>query len=190
MELKQQREMHILHDVALIILSIVFALFLVRSGLLTDLLSSAAGAGIWGPIVAGMFFTTIFTTAPAIAALGTVSLSHGIFYTALFGAMGSMLGDLFLFKFIHKRFAVHINEMLSHGRVWRRFHLLFKRRFFRWITIFIGGAILASPLPDEPAIALLGLSRVPTAYFALLSFVSNFIGILLIGLAARSLAGI
>ena len=187
--MRKNAETHILHDIAPIVLSVLVAILLVKTGVLATLLSSLQGSDVWGPLIAGMFFTTIFTTAPAIAALGTISLLHGVFFTALFGAIGSALGDLLLFSFFHEHFVVHINEMLSHERMLRRIHLLFKRRFFRWITIFIGGVILASPLPDEPAIALLGLSRVPVVYFTLLSFVFNFLGILLIGLAAHSLAG-
>ena len=78
---------------------------------------------------------------------------------------------------------------MTHQSVWRRFHLLFKRRFFRWITFLAGGLILASPLPDELGVAVLGFSKMRLKYFALLSFVFNFLGIAVIGLVARALAG-
>lgn len=181
-------EIHIFYDVGVIVLSILIAVLLIQTGVLKGLLVSAEGMGIWGAFIAGMFFTSIFTTAPAIAALGEVSLLQGIFITALFGAAGSVLGDLLIFKFVRDRFSDHIAEMLAHESVWRRYHLLFKRRFFRWGTFFIGGFILASPLPDELGIALLGFSKLRSRYFALLSFLFNFLGILAIGLVARSLA--
>jgi len=76
---------------------------------------------------------------------------------------------------------------MMHRSIWRRFHLLFKRRFFRWITFFVGGFILASPLPDELGIAVLGFSKMRAKYFVLLSFVFNFLGIVLIGFTARLL---
>ena len=181
-------ENHILADVAIIVLSVLVAVLLVRTEVLSSLLAAAGDMEIFGAFVAGMFFTSIFTTAPAIAALGEISLIHGIFYTALFGAVGSVLGDLIIFRFVRDRFSENVSEIVAHQSIWRRFHLLFKRCFFRWFTFFVGGFILASPLPDELGIAVLGFSKMRVKYFALLSFAFNFFGILAIGLVASSLA--
>ncbi len=186
MKKQNENESRILQDVALIVLSILVAVLLVRTDVLANLLSGELG--MWGALIAGMFFTSIFTTAPAIAALGEVSLLQGIFYTAFFGAMGSMLVDLVIFRFVRDRFSEHVAEILMHQSVWRRFHLLLKRRFFRWITFLTGGIILASPLPDELGIAVLGFSKMRIKYFAVLSFAFNFLGIVVIGFVARSLA--
>ncbi len=181
-------ENHILQDIALIVLSVLIAVLLIRTNVLASFLVSIGELGIMGAFVAGMFFTSIFTTAPAIVTLGEMSLLQGIFNTALFGAMGSVVGDLIIFRFVRDRFSGHVAEIMTHQSVWRRFHLLFKRRFFRWITFLAGGLILASPLPDELGIAVLGFSKMRVKYFALLSFVFNFLGIVVIGLVARSLA--
>src|SRR3989344_8677007 len=149
---------HILSDVAIIALSVLVAVLLVQTDALSGFLVSAKEVGVWGAFIAGLFFTSIFTTAPAIAALGEISLLQGIVSTALFGALGCVMGDLIIFRFVRDRFSEHVTEILSHESIWRRFHLLFKRRFFRWITFFVGGFILASPLPDELGIAVLGFS--------------------------------
>ena len=183
---RNESENHILTDVAIIVLSVLVAVLLVQTEVLTNLLASAGDMEIFGAFIAGAFFTSIFTTAPAIAALGEISLLQGIFYTALFGAMGSVLGDLVIFRFVRDRFSEHVSEIMTHQSVWRRFHLLFKRRFFRWFTFLVGGFILASPLPDELGIAVLGFSKMRVKYFALLSFAFNFLGILAIGLVARA----
>src|SRR3989344_2028688 len=180
-------ENHILQDIAIIVLSVLVAVLLVRMDVLASLLISTAEMRVLGAFIAGMFFTSIFTTAPAIAALAEISFLQGMFATALFGAMGSVVGDLIIFRFIRDRFSEHVSEIVTHQNVWRRFHLLFKRRFFRWITFFVGGFILASPLPDELGIAVLGFSKMRVKYFAILSFIFNFFGILAIGLVARSL---
>ena len=179
-------ENRILQDVALIVLSVLVAVLLVRTHVLANLLSGELG--IWGALVAGMFFTSIFTTAPAIAALGEVSLVQGIFHTAFFGAMGSMLVDLAIFRFVRDRFSEHVAEILTHQSAWRRFRLLLNHRLFRWITFLVGGVVLASPLPDELGIAVLGFSKMRMKYFAVISFVFNFLGIVVIGFVARSLA--
>ncbi len=188
MRTKKLGENHILQDVALIVLSVLIAVLLVHTEVLSNLLLSAGGMGIWGSFIAGMFFTSIFTTAPAIVALGEMSLLQGILNTALFGAMGAVVGDLIIFRFVRDRFSRHVSEIVMHQSIWRRFHLLFKRRFFRWVTFFVGGFILASPLPDELGIAVLGFSKMRVKSFVLLSFVFNFLGVAVIGLIARSFA--
>ncbi len=189
MQTKKQNgnENHILQDIALVALSVLVAVLLVRTDVLANFLASTGQFEILGAFIAGMFFTSIFTTAPSIAALGEISLMQGIFYTAFFGALGSVAGDIIIFRFVRNRFSGHVSEILTHQSIWRRLHLLFKRRFFRWFTILVGGIILASPLPDELGIAVLGLSKMRVKYFILLSFVFNFLGILAIGLVARSL---
>lgn len=187
MKKQNESENHILIDVALIVLSVLVAVLLVQTDALSNFLISTKEVEFLDAFIAGAFFTSIFTTAPAIAALGEISIIHGIFYTALFGAIGSVLGDLIIFRFVRDRFSEHVSEIMTHQSIWKRFHLLFKRRFFRWFTFLLGGLILASPLPDELGIAVLGFSKMRVKYFALLSFVFNFLGILAIGLVARSL---
>ena len=68
----------------------------------------------------------------------------------------------------------------------KRLRALFKMKFFRWFTFFLGGIIIASPLPDELGIGLLGFSKMKVSWFVPVSFVFNFIGICLIGLVARA----
>ncbi len=188
MKTMKRNENHILQDIALIMLSVLVAVLLVRTDVLANLLISTEEMRIWGALVAGIFFTSIFTTAPAIVALGEISLIQGIFSTALIGAVGSVVGDLIIFWFIRDRFSEHLSEIVTYQSIRRRFHLLFKRRFFRWITFFVGGFIIASPLPDELGIALLGFSKLRLKYFIVLSFFFNFLGIVAIGLVAQSLS--
>ena len=180
---------YILEDVAIVVISVLVAVLLVRTNVLANLLGSTAEMEMLGAFIAGMLFTSICTTAPAMAALGEISLLQGIFFTALFGALGSVVGDLIIFRFVRDRFSDHIKEILSHQSIWRRLRLLFKRRYFRWVTILVGGLILASPFPDELGITVLGFSKIRVKYFAELSFVFNFLGILVIGLVAKSFAG-
>jgi uncharacterized membrane protein YdjX (TVP38/TMEM64 family) len=133
-----------------------------------------------------MFFTSAFTTAPAIAALGEISFQNGIIETALWAALGAVIGDMIIFRFVRDRMADHLLEILPHKRGSRRLARILKFRFFRYLTFLIGGLIIASPLPDELGISLLGLSKMRSMYFVPLSFAFNFLGICTIGLVAAS----
>lgn len=177
----------LLQDFVIIVLSILFATVLVQTNILWKLLTSTKELEMIGSFIAGMFFTSIFTTAPAIVALGEIARANSILTTALFGAMGAVVGDLIIFRFIRDRLAEHLMELMKHQKGWKRFKALLRLKYFRWSTFLIGGAIIASPLPDELGISILGFSKFKMSWFIPISLVFNFIGILLIGLIARSL---
>ena len=180
---------HIFVDVGLIALSVLVSIILIKTQIITSILTSTKELELLGSFIAGMFFTSVFTTAPAMATLGEISLYQPVLVTALVGAAGSVVGDLLIFRFVKDRVAADILELLQEKNVLRRVSKLFKFRHFRWFTLLLGGLILASPLPDELAVALLGFSHMSTRYFAYLSYLFNFLGIIGIGLTARALAG-
>ena len=177
---------NLLQDMAIIVLSIVIAVVLAKTGALADILTSSKESGRLGSFIAGIFFTSIFTVAPAAVTLGALAQADSIAQTALFGAFGAVLGDLIIFRFVRDRFSVHLMELLRERGGGRRTVTLFRLKSFRWLTFLAGGLIVASPLPDELGISLLGFSKLKTSLFIPLSFVFNFAGIFLIGIAARS----
>ncbi|MEK7645337.1 MAG: hypothetical protein AAB391_03425 [Patescibacteria group bacterium] len=175
------------HDFLILAVSIILAVLLVKTGVLSQLLISTGHGQYLGSFVAGLFFTSVFTTAPAIVALGQIAALNTIILTAFFGAIGSTIGDVIMFRFIRDRFSEHLLEVVSHNTTTKRVGAIFRRRSFRLFTFFVGGMIIASPLPDELGIGLLGMSHLKMRRFVPISFVCNFIGIVLIGLAARAL---
>lgn len=175
-------------DIAIIVLSIFVSILLVYTGVLSRIIEATSNYQIFSVLVAGFFFTSIFTTAPAIAALGEIAQGHSLVLVALFGALGAMLGDYIIFRFMRDTFAVHIAQVVQLQGARNRLKSLLKLRSFRWLTFLVGGVIIASPLPDELGLSLLGFSKVQTSLFLPLSFVFNFFGIFLIGLAAQALA--
>ncbi len=177
---------HITFDISVIALSILIAVLLVKSNVIDDMMAWSAEFGHIGSFIAGMFFTSAFTTAPAIAALGEISLVNGVIETSLWAALGAVVGDMIIFRFVRDRMADHLLVILPHKRGVRRFARLMKFRFFRYLTFLVGGLIIASPLPDELGVSLLGLSKMRTMYFVPLSFTFNFLGICAIGLIAAS----
>jgi hypothetical protein len=187
-KMTQRKTNYFLHDISIVALSIVLSFVMVKTHVLSGILASASEIKSLSSLVAGFFFTSIFTTAPAIVALSEIAKNGSVFYTAFFGAIGSLLGDLIIFKFIRDRLSDHMFEVLSHEKWWKRVHhLVFHLKYFRWFTFLMGGMIIASPLPDELGISLLGLAKMKTKHFMPISFIFNFMGILLIALLAKSI---
>lgn len=189
-EKRRRNGNHILVDVWLIAASVLVALVLARTHVLTQLLTSTKELELLGTLVTGMFFTSIFTTAPAIATLGEIALTQSVYLTAFVGAVGSVLGDLLIFRFMRDRISADVYELLREEKLLGRMRKIFRFKHFRWLTLLAGVLLIASPLPDELGVALLGFSNVNARYFVMLSFTFNFLGILGIGLTARMLAGV
>lgn len=185
--MKQHTRKDLSQDIGIIALSIIVAIVLVQTGIVIKMLSLSNQSEFLGSFFVGLFFTSIFTTAPAIVTLGEMAQVHSPYTVALWGAMGAVVGDLVIFRFIKDRFGAHLMELVTIRGTRKRLKTLLTRPVFRWVTFFIGGLILASPLPDELGIGLLGFSKMRLSGFLLVSFVFNFFGIVLIGFAARAL---
>ncbi|OGN01630.1 MAG: hypothetical protein A3I26_03780 [Candidatus Yanofskybacteria bacterium RIFCSPLOWO2_02_FULL_43_10] len=178
---------NLIRDLALVVFSVLIAVILAKTGALQELITSTKEMRLIGSFIAGIFFTSIFTTAPAIVALGEIAHANSVILTALLGGMGALAGDLVIYKFVRDRLSEHLGELIKHQDGGKRLGMLFKLKYFRWLTFFVGGFIIASPLPDELGVSLLGLSKMRIRFFIVLSFVFNFVGILLIGLVAKTL---
>lgn len=186
--MRAKLEKHLLpQDAAIIFISVLVAVILAKTGILKNLLTATKEWELFGGFISGMFFTSVFTTPPAIVALGEIARVDGIIMTAVVGALGAVVGDLVIFRFIRDRFAEHLLELAGHRSLGKKFKALLKLRYFRWFTFLLGGLIIASPFPDELGISLLGFSKMKMSWFIPLSFVFNFVGIILIGLVAMAL---
>ncbi|OHA93470.1 MAG: hypothetical protein A3H52_01500 [Candidatus Zambryskibacteria bacterium RIFCSPLOWO2_02_FULL_39_26] len=180
------RDGFLMQDISIIVISVLIAFVLVETDTISRILDTTVELKLLGSFIAGIFFTSIFTTVPAIVTLGELAKINTVVPTALFGALGAVLGDLIIFKFIRDRLSEHLVELLKHDSSWKRIKTLFRLRYFKWLTFFLGGIILASPFPDELAISLFGVSKIKVPLFIAVSFIFNFIGIFIIGTLARS----
>ncbi len=178
--------MRLIRDLTLLILSIFVAVLLVRTHSIDWILNSTKEMKLVGAFIAGMFFTSAFTTPLSIVALGEISLNTPPLQVAVVAALGALIGDLVIFTFIKDTFAKDVQDFLK-AHPQKKLRSLFKFRIFRWLTAFIGALVIASPLPDEVGLAMMGFSRMSVAILIPVSFVMNFIGILLIALVAHSL---
>ena len=165
-------------DLLFVLVGASIALVLSRAGVIDAIISFFGNSEV-ASFVAGMFFTSVFTIAPASVALGHIALHTPTHVVALWGACGAVCGDLILFYFIRDRFADDLMD--SFGSTFMR-HLAgsFHVGFFKWMSPVLGALIIASPLPDEFGITLLGFSKTRTLALIPISFIGNILGIYLI----------
>lgn len=175
----------IAHDIGIITLSMIIAVILGKTGALQSILTATREMELVSSFIAGIFFTSIFTTAPAVVVLGQIAQANSPFVVAIFGGLGALLGDLVIFRFVKDRLSEDIIGLLGEHR---KIRAIFRNRFFRYLTIFLGAIIIASPLPDELGLTLLGFSKIRSSLFVPFSFLANSIGIYIIGLVARAIS--
>ncbi len=173
-------------DAIVMVASVIVAVALIKTPALDFLLASTNGSFILQTFVAGLFFTSAFTTAPAIVILGKLGMVHSPYMVALIGGLGALIGDLIIFSFIKNHIAEDISALFSHVKS-RRLRHVFTYRFMRWSLAFIGALVIASPLPDELGLTLMGFSKIKSRTFVVISLTFNIIGILAIAFIARSL---
>lgn len=175
---------NIAHDIGIIVLSIFIAVLLAKTGVLQSILTATRELELIGSFIAGIFFTSIFTTAPAVVVLGQIAQANSPLLVAISGGLGALLGDFIIFRFVKDRLSEDLLLFIGERR---RVRAIFHRRFFRYLTMFLGALIIASPLPDELGLALLGFSKIRTSLFIPFSFLANGAGIYIIGLVARAI---
>jgi len=163
-------------DLTVLAISFLFAVFLVKSGAVQALVN--AGGNIYATsFVAGIFFTSVITTAPAVAVLAGLGSDGNILLIALVGAAGAVIGDYILFAFLRNRMEGDVEHLMSRRRS-TRLHVLFSRPTFKWLTPFVAGLLIAIPLPtDEVAMSLLAVAKLPNRLFIPLAYTFNVVGI-------------
>jgi hypothetical protein len=171
----------VLIDAAFIVFSIIFAVVIQKTGLVDNLIEWLGNLKYLGIFLAGMLFTSIFTTATSIVILINLAETVNPLVLGLIGGMGAVLGDYILFRFMRDTILDDVKYLASFARE-NRFSTIFKTRLFRFFLPFLGAVILASPFPDELAITLFSMSKINSRLFLGISYIFNSAGILLIGL--------
>lgn len=173
-------------DKALILWSIIIAAALSYYGIFHALIEASMQYLMFANLMAGVMFTSLFTLAPATVAFIELSEVQPLMPIVIAGASGAVLGDLFLYLFVRDTISDDIALMMS--RRWRhRLGALLHHRALSWAVPIVGALIIASPLPDELGIALMGLSKTRLVVLLPISFCMNALGIALIWLGVHTL---
>lgn len=136
--------------------------------------------GYLGTFLAGLFYTSGFTAAPATAVLLILSEEQNIFFAGLIAGFGALSGDLIIFKFIRFSFVDEIKK-LSKEKAINNVHQKIPKFLQKYFILLVAGFIIASPLPDEIGVSLLAVSKsISAKLFSVISYLLNTVGIFLI----------
>ena len=105
----------------------------------------------------------------------------------IIAGLGAVIGDLTIFRFIRNEgLTSEISHFFSYFGGDKIFHLL-HTKYFSWTLPVVGALIIASPLPDEFGVSLMGISKMKTSKFIVLSFILNSLGIFLVVTASLAI---
>ncbi len=169
-----------------VVASIALAVWLMKSGAIATLVAYTSQFGLVGSFIVGLFFTSILTTAPAIVAIFESAAYVPAWELAVIGGIGAVCGDLLLFRFVQSRLVAYILRVALHPKV-LRFGAQIASGPLWWLGPLGGAVIMASPLPDELGLLMMGLSHIRLIQFVPIAFAANAAGIFLIAIAAQKL---
>jgi membrane protein YqaA with SNARE-associated domain len=140
------------------------------------ILSQIHNLGYVSAFIGGILFVFTFTVALGGIILFNLADTHSVIGIALVGGLGSMVGDLLIFRFINDGLTDELKP-LYHRLGGEKITVMFQSIYLRWTLPVIGALIVMSPFPDELGIALMGVSKMKTSHFIVISYVLDVIGL-------------
>src|SRR3989344_1278938 len=166
-------------NITLSLIGLTIALILFRYEGFHSFLLNLGEFGYVSAFIAGILFVSTFTAATGIVILLVLTESLSVIELGITAGLGAMIGDFFFFRFIRNNLIEEI-KLLYNSFGGRHLTKLLDTKYFSWTLPVIGAILIASPFPDEIGVTLMGISRMKTYQFLLISFVLNAIGIFLI----------
>jgi hypothetical protein len=163
-------------NISMFVFGLVAALLFSQSQFFQSFIQSMSGYPAISAFIAGMLFASTFTI--AAGGLIIINLAHTAnpILLIVFGGLGAVSCDLLIFYFFKDKVAKEISpiydEFISKSHLKKIMHT----RAFAWTLPVIGAFIIASPLPDELGVSLMGFSQMKVLQFFLISLGSHLIG--------------
>jgi hypothetical protein len=166
-------------NLTLLLISLVIAFWFSRYEPFHTFLLSLGEFGYVGAFLAGFLFVSSFTVATGALILLVLAERLSPVEIGLFAGLGAVVGDLTIFRFVKNNLLAEIKPLYNRfgGK-----HLttVLHSSYFGWSLPLLGAIIIASPLPDEIGVSLMGLSKMKTYQFLALSFILNATGIVIV----------
>lgn len=154
-----------------LILGIVLAYFF------RGLLGNLGALGYLGAVIGGMMFASTFTVATGSLILLTLAKTMNFGILVGLGVLGAMATDFLIFHFVKDEVVSEITpvyDKITGSHLKKILHT----KYFAWTLPVLGALFIATPLPDELGISLLGFEQMKTGKFIFISLVSHAVGMI------------
>ncbi|MFH0773492.1 MAG: hypothetical protein V1922_04240 [bacterium] len=162
------------------VISIIVGFVLLKTPFFREMIFHLGNFGYIGAFIGGILFVSTFTVSTGVALLLLLAETINPIIIGLIAGLGAVVGDLVIFQYVRSKGLIseikHFFEFFGSDKLKHLVH----SKYFSWTLPVLGAIIIASPLPDEMGVGLMGISKLKTSQFVLLSFVLNAIGIFLV----------
>ena len=167
-------------NLTFVVFGILITIVLSRIDVFHSFLLHLGSFGYIGAFIAGMFFVSTFTVATSALILFILAETLSPLEIGLIAGLGAVVGDVFIFRLVKDNLTNEIENIYNHMDRKKHLKKLFHSKYFNWMLPVLGSIIIASPLPDELGVSLMGIAKMNTLKFILLSYALNSIGIFLV----------
>lgn len=158
------------------ILSLSIAWYLLKDGFLYGLADSLLLLKFISPFIAGMLYASFLTSPVSIVMIVILAKTNNPIIVALLAGFGAAFTDLLIvrfFRFLSKDInlasrELHLKKLVNFLKMWK----------IEFLVPLAGVFIVASPLPDEIGLMMLGVSKLKYYQLAILTYLLNTAGIL------------
>ncbi len=163
----------------LILISILLTIFLSKYNFLNDFLFDLRNTPFLGSFLAGILYVSASTAALGILMLSDLTKTMSTVEIAIIAGLGGVVADFVLFRFFKADLIKEITPIYNKlgGRHLTR---VMYHKYLRWSLPIIGAIIIASPFPDELGISLIGITKIKTYQFVLMSLFLDITGVFLL----------
>lgn len=166
-----------------LIIAIILAYLIFSNQTVGDFVSNLGTLHYLGVFIAGLLFSFGFTS-PFAAGFFITLNPQNILLVGVIGGIGAMISDLLIFKFIRVSFEDELQK-LRKEKISRKIEAIRDKVLGNKIKIYLmyvfAGFLIASPLPDEVGIIMLaGLTNIKARILAVIGFILNTIGIIIL----------
>ncbi len=167
-------------NLTLLCFSLIAALILYKNESFHSFLLHLGGFGYLGAFIAGVLFVSTFTAATGILMLLVLAEQLSLFEIGVIAGFGAVIGDILIFRYVKNGLSSEINSLYTFFDHDHHLKKILYSRYFSWSLPVVGAALIASPLPDEIGVSLMGLSKMKMSHFVILSFCLNTAGIMIV----------
>lgn len=167
-------------NLTLFFASLIPAFFIGRYEPFRVLLLNLGDFGYIGAFLAGVLFVSTFTVSIGVVILFILVEDLLPLKIAIIAGLGAVVGDFIIFRFIKDNLTLESELIYDHIDGGHHLQKILNSKYFSWTLPVIGAIIIASPFPDEMGVSLMGISKMKTYKFLILSFFLNSAGIFLI----------
>jgi uncharacterized membrane protein YdjX (TVP38/TMEM64 family) len=174
---------HKYKNIILFALGLFLAYYLSRNAKVNEFLLHLGNYKYLSAFLGGVLFVSTFTLPIGSIILLTLARTLSPFLLILIAGIGAVLGDVLIFKFFKNKMNDEAKPIYKEVEsIVGKNHLkkIIHTKYFAWTLPVIGTFILASPLPDELGVSIMGLSNMSTKKFLLVSWFSHTLGVFFI----------